>query len=79
MMIFVPAKTWMDGHLLGRGFLHGEQCVSDGDAFPFFDVPTRSISSGSLKAFQGLPVDGKYGPNRISTGTKYVLKLRFGH
>jgi 8-oxo-dGTP pyrophosphatase MutT (NUDIX family) len=76
----VDAWMWLDGCSLGRGFLDGAPCVTQEDEFSFFEVPMRHQSSGKLLALQGLPdSNGQYGPDRLSTGTKYVLKLRFGH
>ncbi len=70
----------MDGTRLGRGFLDGKPCVGEEDVFDYEEVPSRCRSSASMLQFQGLPDEhGRYGVNRLSTGTKYVLKLRFGH
>ncbi len=76
----VDAWCWMDGMRLGRGFLDGKPCVGEDDVFEFEEVPSRRRSSASLLQFQGLPdAHGQYGINRLSTGTKFVLKLRYGH
>lgn len=76
----VDAWCWMDGARLGRGFLDGKPCVSEEDMFDYEEVPSRRRSSSKMLQLQGLPdTHGRYGADRLSTGTKFVLKLRFGH